>query len=102
MTIMVESSRTFLFTEYARKICGVLHSQGTDYKVWERLPDRFSAHPLTKQLLARVAQDKANSRKATDYYHSLDLLKEAASAQPVKEVAAHTNGHTNGDKVSVA
>lgn len=97
---MVESSRTFLFTEYARKICGVLHSQGTDYKVWERLPDRFSAHPLTKQLLARVAQDKANSRKAADYYHSLDLLKDSASAQPAKEAAAHTNGHTNGDKVA--
>ncbi|RSM02754.1 hypothetical protein CDV31_010793 [Fusarium ambrosium] len=102
MTIMVESSRTFLFTEYARKICGVLHSQGTDYKVWERLPDRFSAHPLTKQLLARAAQDKANSRKAADYYHSLDLLKDAAPTQSVKEISAHTNGHTNGDKVAVA
>ncbi|EEU40126.1 uncharacterized protein NECHADRAFT_32303 [Fusarium vanettenii 77-13-4] len=102
MTIMVESSRTFLFTEYARKICGVLHSQGTDYKVWERLPDRFSAHPLTKQLLARVAQDKANSKKATDYYHSLDLLKGATAAEPVKDISPHTNGHTNGNKVAVA
>jgi len=38
MTIMVESSRTFLFTEYARKGCGVLSEIGTDPKVWDRLP----------------------------------------------------------------
>ena len=38
MTIMVETSRTFLFTEYARKICGVMSKQGTDPKVWDRLP----------------------------------------------------------------
>lgn len=75
MTIMLESSRTFLFTEYARKLCGVISTQGTDPKVWERLPDRFSAHPLTKQLLARVAEDKANKKKAEDYYHSLDLSR---------------------------
>jgi len=38
MTIMVESSRTFLFTEYARKDCGVLSEIGTDPKVWDKLP----------------------------------------------------------------
>lgn len=38
MTIMVESSRTFLFTEYARKICGVMQAQGTDPKAWDKLP----------------------------------------------------------------
>ncbi|CAG9951169.1 unnamed protein product [Clonostachys rosea f. rosea IK726] len=73
MTFMLESSRTFLFTEYARKICGVIHTQGTDPKVWDRLPDRFSAHPLTKEILAKVAEDKANLRKAKDYYHNLNL-----------------------------
>jgi hypothetical protein len=41
MTIMVESSRTFLFTEYARNICGVMHNQGTDPKVWDNLPVRL-------------------------------------------------------------
>lgn len=35
---MVESSRLFLFTEYARKGCGVIDEHGTDYKVWEALP----------------------------------------------------------------
>jgi homogentisate 1,2-dioxygenase len=38
LTIMVESSRLFLFTEYARKGCGVIDEHGTDYKVWEALP----------------------------------------------------------------
>lgn len=38
MTIMVESSRSFLFTEYARGGCGTFHSQGTDPKVWDALP----------------------------------------------------------------
>jgi homogentisate 1,2-dioxygenase len=73
MTIMVESSRTFLFTEYAREICGVINTQGTDPKVWDRLPDYFSSHPLTKELLARVAKDKSKCREATDYYHSVDI-----------------------------
>ncbi|KAK0390073.1 hypothetical protein NLU13_3646 [Sarocladium strictum] len=77
MTIMVESSRTFLFTEYAREICGVIHTQGTDPKVWDRLPDHFSSHPLTKSLLARVAEDKARQREANDYYHSVDIGKDA-------------------------
>ncbi|KXJ87818.1 RmlC-like cupin domain-containing protein [Microdochium bolleyi] len=77
MTIMVESSRTFLFTEYARTICGVMSAQSTDPAVWDKLPDRFSAHPLTKGLLARVAEDKARAKEASDYYHSLDLLKDA-------------------------
>lgn len=35
---MVESSRTFLFTEYARSICGTFKNQGTDPKVWDVLP----------------------------------------------------------------
>ncbi len=35
---MVESSRLFLFTEYARKGCGTIETRGTDYKVWDGLP----------------------------------------------------------------
>ena len=38
MTIMVESSRSFLFTEYARTGCGTFKNQGTDPKVWDALP----------------------------------------------------------------
>lgn len=38
MTIMVETSRTFLWTEYARVGCGTLHPQGTDPGVWDKLP----------------------------------------------------------------
>lgn len=35
---MVETSRTLLFTKYARSDCGVVHTQGTDPKVWDNLP----------------------------------------------------------------
>lgn len=38
MTIMIESSRSFLFTEYARTGCGTFKDQGTDPKVWDALP----------------------------------------------------------------
>jgi hypothetical protein len=38
MTIMIESSRTFLFTEYARIGCGTLSKISTDPKVWDKLP----------------------------------------------------------------
>lgn len=44
LTIMIESSRLFLFTEYARKDCGVMDEHGTDYRVWEALP--VSTHGL--------------------------------------------------------
>jgi homogentisate 1,2-dioxygenase len=91
MTIMIESSRTFLFTEYARKICGVIHTQGTDPKAWNKLPDHFSAHPLTKKLLSRVREDKAKQREATDYYHSLNIAEGSQLAASVRELS-------NGDK----
>jgi hypothetical protein len=38
---MIESSRLFLFTEYARKGCGTIETHGTDYKVWDALPVGF-------------------------------------------------------------
>jgi hypothetical protein len=38
---MIESSRLFLFTEYARKGCGTIETHGTDYKVWDALPVYF-------------------------------------------------------------
>lgn len=38
MTVMVESSRSFLFTEYARGGCGTFKDQGTDPRVWDALP----------------------------------------------------------------
>lgn len=100
MTIMVESSRTFLFTEYAREICGVLHKQATDYRVWDNLPDRFSAHPLTKQLLERVAKDKASQKKAVDYYHSVQLLD--PKGQPTQVLPHETNGHAKIGAVDAA
>ncbi|KAF4495759.1 homogentisate 1,2-dioxygenase [Fusarium agapanthi] len=100
MTIMVESSRTFLFTEYAREICGVLHKQATDYRVWDNLPDRFSTHPLTKQLLERAAKDKANQKKAVDYYHSVQLLD--VKGQPTHVLPHDTDGHAKISAVDEA
>lgn len=54
MTIMVESSRSFLFTEYARGGCGTFRSQGTDPKVWDALP--VSLIPL---ILSSVPNDQS-------------------------------------------
>ncbi|RFU27847.1 hypothetical protein B7463_g8489, partial [Scytalidium lignicola] len=107
MTIMVETCRTLLFTEYALKICGVVHTQGTDPKVWDNLPDHFSSHPLTKQLLARVKEEKEAEKKRIEYYHSLDLiagrpdLKDCiiAAEAPAPSPAPLENGKSNGNGV---
>ena len=40
MTVMVESSRTFLWTEYARGGCGTLSQEATDPRAWDKLPVR--------------------------------------------------------------
>ncbi|CZR63056.1 probable homogentisate 1,2-dioxygenase [Phialocephala subalpina] len=69
MTIMIESSRTFLFTEYARTGCGTLHTQGTDPKAWDKLPDKFSSYPGIKELLQRVRDDKKAAKERLEYYH---------------------------------
>ena len=58
MTIMVETSRTFLWTEYARSGCGTINTRGTDPKVWDILPDRFSGNAEAKVLLERVREDR--------------------------------------------
>lgn len=96
MTIMVESSRTFLWTEYARTGCGCLSEVSTDPKVWDKLPvssslilsmvgrvcyslgtftdemggkDKFSSYPGIKDLLKRVKDDKEEEKKRLEYYH---------------------------------
>ncbi|KAF5002063.1 hypothetical protein FDECE_10742 [Fusarium decemcellulare] len=73
MTIMIETSRTFLFTKYARKDCGVIHTQGTNPRVWDKLPDHFSTNPRIKALLERIKEEKAAARSQADYYHNIDL-----------------------------
>ncbi|KAJ4249152.1 hypothetical protein NW762_012487 [Fusarium torreyae] len=73
MTIMIETSRTFLFTEYARKDCGVIHTQGTDPHVWDKLPDRFSANPKVKVMLQRLKEENKAEQARLDYYHNIDL-----------------------------
>ncbi|KAL2205509.1 Homogentisate 1,2-dioxygenase [Sarocladium strictum] len=76
MTIMIETSRTLLFTKWAREDCGTLHTQGTNPEVWAKLPDNFSAHPLTKKLLDQVKESKANFRKATDEILATDISRQ--------------------------
>ncbi|KAH7390374.1 RmlC-like cupin domain-containing protein [Cadophora sp. MPI-SDFR-AT-0126] len=70
MTIMIESSRTFLFTEWARTGCGTMHVEGTDPRAWDRLPDKFSAYPGIGELLQRVKEDKRAAREREEYYHN--------------------------------
>ncbi|KAM0205064.1 hypothetical protein ACHAPA_008617 [Fusarium lateritium] len=73
MTIMIETSRTLLFTEYARKDCGVVHTQGTDPRVWDKLPDRFSANPKVKAILQRLKTENKTEQVRLDYYYNIDL-----------------------------
>jgi homogentisate 1,2-dioxygenase len=55
---------------------------------------------LTKQLLERVAKDKANQKKAVDYYHSIQLLD--AKGQPMQVLPHETNGHAKISAVDAA
>ena len=74
MTIMIESSRTFLWTEYARKDCGVLSTQATDPKAWDLLPDHFSNDQEAKALLKRVKEDKKLMEERAKVYYDDDAL----------------------------
>jgi len=75
MTIMIESSRTFLWTEYARSGCGTLSTQGTSPRVWDVLPDRFTSDPEAQALLRRVKEDKAIKTERERVYYEDDALK---------------------------
>lgn len=110
MTIMVESSRSFLFTEYARGGCGTFHNQGTDPKVWDVLPvsvlyrriafhltdmrftqDKFSAYPGIQEILAQVKADKAARKERQEIYYNDDRL-----AELIKPVQSQTNNSDIG------
>lgn len=119
---MVESSRLFLWTEYARKGCGVIDEHGTDYKVWEALPvgylsndwtkntnkvqDRFSTNKRAQELLARVKEDKiaVKQRMAQYYFGGFSHGANTSDTEGVhsadldyKQVGSKVNG-TNGTK----
>jgi len=83
MTIMVESSRSFLFTEYARSGCGVFKDQGTDPRAWDALPDKFSAYPNIQEILRQVKKDKQEgvAAKITNRFKDIMVKKEELSAK---------------------
>ncbi|GLI77482.1 hypothetical protein PoHVEF18_005772 [Penicillium ochrochloron] len=74
MTIMIESSRSFLFTEYARTGCGAFKNQGTDPKVWDALPDKFSAYPNIQEILKQVKADNEARKQRWEAYYNDDQL----------------------------
>ncbi|KAJ5183316.1 hypothetical protein N7492_000932 [Penicillium capsulatum] len=76
MTFMLESSRSFLFTEYARGGCGTFKNQGTDPKVWDTLPDKFSSYPNIKEILKQVKADKEARQQRLEIYYDDDRLAE--------------------------
>ncbi|KAJ5084688.1 hypothetical protein NUU61_009267 [Penicillium alfredii] len=78
MTIMIESSRSFLFTEYARTGCGTFKNQGTDPKVWDALPDKFSSYPHIQDILKQVKADNEARRQRLDTYYDDARLAEWA------------------------
>ncbi|KAJ5121980.1 Homogentisate 1-2-dioxygenase [Penicillium atrosanguineum] len=71
---MIESSRTFLFTEYARSGCGTFKDQGTDPKVWDALPDKFSAYPNIQEILKQVKADNEARRERLETFYDDDRL----------------------------
>ena len=98
MTIMVESSRSFLFTEYARTGCGTFKDQGTDPKAWDALPvsdfksshgrkeahssslqDKFSAYPNIQKILQHAKEHKEARRQQLEIFYNDDRLAENAS-----------------------
>ncbi|KAL6234028.1 hypothetical protein BDW75DRAFT_251700 [Aspergillus navahoensis] len=79
MTIMVESSRSFLFTEYAVSGCGVFKSQGTDPSVWDALPDRFSNYPGIRGILDAVKQDRQERKGRLEVFYDDERLAELVS-----------------------
>ncbi|RAK93934.1 homogentisate 1,2-dioxygenase [Aspergillus costaricaensis CBS 115574] len=76
MTIMVESSRSFLFTEYARSGCGTFKNQGPDPELWDALPDKFSAYPNIKKIHSQVKSDEEAWKKQLEAYYDDDWLAE--------------------------
>ncbi|KAL4929446.1 RmlC-like cupin domain-containing protein [Aspergillus undulatus] len=76
MTIMIESSRSLLFTEYARSGCGVFKEQGTNPRVWDTLPDKFSAYPNIREILAQVKKDKEERKERLGVYYDDERLGE--------------------------
>ena len=111
MTIMLESSRSFLFTEYARGGCGTFRRQGTEPKVWDALPvsnplscmflylffstpltplkDRFSSYPAIKEILAQAKADKAARKARLDIYYDDEKLAELATFESQLEAKAY-------------
>lgn len=78
MTIMVESSRSLLFTEYARSGCGVFKDQGTDPRAWDILPDRFSSYPNIQKILKQVKKDKQERKDRLEVFYDDEKLAELA------------------------
>ncbi|QGA20508.1 hypothetical protein EYB26_008212 [Talaromyces marneffei] len=106
MTIMVESSRSFLFTEYARGGCGTFHNQGTDPKIWDVLPDKFSAYPGIQDILAQVKADKVARKERQEIYYNDDrlaeLIKPAQSQTANSDIGVETKDGVVEPVVSTA
>ncbi|PHH65599.1 hypothetical protein CDD81_2034 [Ophiocordyceps australis] len=74
MTFMIESSRTLLFTKWARQDCGVFDNHSIDPQVWKKLPDRFSTNPEVRKLLQRRKEEAEKEIERLNYYHNVTLL----------------------------
>lgn len=71
---MIESSRSFLFTEYARTGCGTFKDQGTDPKAWDALPVSDSNKMILNMTLTR-GSFRTNSRHIRIFEISSNTLR---------------------------
>jgi homogentisate 1,2-dioxygenase len=67
---MVESSRSYMYTDYALSGCGTHRIESSKPEDFAALPDRFSAVPGIKKLLASANSEKEIQKRQRDkYYH---------------------------------
>jgi hypothetical protein len=103
---MIESSRLFLFTEYAREGCGTIETHGTDYKVWEALPVGFVvfdsldavltfpriASPPTRELKTfSLVSKTTRSLRRRDLLHTTLVASRMAQTQAIQTVCTLKN-----------
>ncbi|KAL1884611.1 hypothetical protein Plec18167_002201 [Paecilomyces lecythidis] len=75
---MLESSRSFLFTEYATGQCGVFDGKGVNPEAWSVIPDKFSSYQNIRSILQKAKDERIASKARMDTYYDDDKLAELA------------------------
>jgi homogentisate 1,2-dioxygenase len=66
---MFESSRSYMYTDYALSGCGTHRIESSKPEDFAALPDRFSAVPGIKRLLASASAEKEMQQEQRNKYY---------------------------------